>query len=268
MQYTQSMSDAAPIPQSPGLQDPDDAPDPAVLRAERRLRILDELAEIGMALARALLPGAAEEPAGDEAAADEAANPKSRAKPVDPTDAFARISRAVRLTLALEAKTDEALRDLKAGVVREREDARVKAAERDRVASIKRSEEYVDLVPALVARAVDAEIEDPKARETLYEALHERLDEDEAYDGFVERPLRETVERLCHDLGLNPDWSRWDGEGWIVEGPPARERDSIFNQPSPHPLLRDGPWNAKPAVPPPMPTPATPPGMRHPGPFP
>jgi hypothetical protein len=31
-----------------------EAPDPAILRAERRLRMLDELAQIGMNLARAL----------------------------------------------------------------------------------------------------------------------------------------------------------------------------------------------------------------------
>jgi hypothetical protein len=37
---------------------PEEAPDPSVARAERRLRLLQELSEIGMELARALKPGA------------------------------------------------------------------------------------------------------------------------------------------------------------------------------------------------------------------
>jgi hypothetical protein len=50
------------------------------------------------------------------------------------------------------------------------------------------------------------------------------------------------VERLCKDLMISPDWSRWDGEGWIKqEGAPRRTRYSIFNQPSAVPLLDDDP---------------------------
>ena len=63
-----------------------EAPDPSILRAERRLRLLEELAEIGMELVRALKP---------RAEAAETAGGK------DPADAFAPLSRAIRLTLAL-----------------------------------------------------------------------------------------------------------------------------------------------------------------------
>jgi hypothetical protein len=51
--------------------------------------------------------------------------------------------------------------------------------------------------------------------------------------------VRETVERLCRDLGLNPDWSRWDGEGWIAGDPFARPLCSRFNRPGAKPLLDD-----------------------------
>jgi len=201
----------------------EEAPDPSIMRAERRLRLLEELAEICMELARALKPCA------------QAAETPGK----DPAAAFAPLSRAIRLTLALEAKTDEALRDLKAGVVRAREEERVQAAKRARVAEDAAQEAREDRVRDLVLNVAERECEDIDDFDNIYEALKERLEEDEAYVDCGDRPLRETVERLCKDLQLTPDWSRWDGEGWIVEDPPARWRCSAFDQPSRKPLLRD-----------------------------
>ena len=194
----------------------EEAPDPAVARAERRLRLLQELSEIGMELARALKPGTE---------ADETPGK-------DPAAAFAPLSRSIRLTLTLEAKTDEALRDLKAGVVRAREEARAPMSEEVRKARKTRIE-------GLVADVITAEAEDAREFDSLYAALEERLEEDEAYEDCAERPLRETIERLCKDLMLTPDWSRWDGDGWINDGPPIRPRFSPFHQPSHGPLLDD-----------------------------
>jgi hypothetical protein len=220
------MSNAAPQPQ--GLADDD----PSVVLAEGRLSLLRELAEIGMKLARAL------EPCTPAAADDEAETGRSRGR--DPADAFARLSRAIRLTLTLEAKTDEALRDLKAGVVRKREKEKKRAAKRHEAAAAKEAEEREVKVRELVAEAAEAEIADVYEFADRYHALRERLDEDSAYRDLGERPLREIVERLCKDLMISPDWSRWDGEGWTrEEGRPNRTRYSIFNQPSAVPLLDD-----------------------------
>ena len=203
------MSNAAPEPQ--GLADDD----PSVVLAESRLLLLRELAEIGMKLVRGLEPG-------------------------DSSDAFAPLSRAIRLTLTLEAKTDEALRDLKAGVVRKRKKEAKRAARRHEAAAAKEAEERAEKVRELVAEAAEAEIPDAYEFAGRYFALRERLDADSAYKDLGERPLREIVERLCKDLMLSPDWSRWDGEGWIKEeGAPKRTRYSIFNQPSAAPLLDD-----------------------------
>jgi hypothetical protein len=203
------MSNAAPEPQ--GLADDD----PSVVRAEGRLGLLRELAEIGMKLVRGLEPGA-------------------------PADSFAPLSRAIRLTLTLEAKTDEELRDLKAGVVRKRKKEKKRAARRHEAAAAKEAQERAEKVRDLVAEAAEAEIPDAYEFAGRYFALRERLDEDSAYKDLSERPLREIVERLCKDLMLSPDWSRWDGEGWIKqEGAPKRTRYSIFNQPSAAPLLDD-----------------------------
>ncbi|MGA2953811.1 MAG: hypothetical protein ABSD80_16405, partial [Caulobacteraceae bacterium] len=111
---------SAPIPDATEeLVEPAVDPDPAVARAERRLRLLERLTQIGMELAEALRERALNPAAGD-------ADDKGR----DPADAYARLSRAIRLTIALESKTDQALADLKAGVVREREERRVIAAEK------------------------------------------------------------------------------------------------------------------------------------------
>ncbi len=62
---------------------------------------LEELAEIGMELVRALRPGAD----GVAEGAEVCGSPKRR----DPVEQYASLSRSLRLTFALEAKTDEAL---------------------------------------------------------------------------------------------------------------------------------------------------------------
>jgi len=198
--------------------------DLSVARAERRLRLLEELSEIGMELARALKPGADADKttAGDIAAAEVPTK--------DPAAVFAPLSRAIRLTLALEARTDQDLRDLKAGVSRERQEARAKAAERN-------GEAREEKIRESVLKVAERECENLDALVDLEEALEERLDMDEAYFDRSLRPLRPTVERLCKDLGLTPDWSRWAGEGWAYEETPTRPRFSPFHQPSPRPIL-------------------------------
>jgi hypothetical protein len=235
------MFNSAPTPHDPAAPANDDAPDPSVARAERRLRLLEELAEIGMELARALRPGAiGEMPAPD----------KASGKVRDPADAFAPLSRAIRLTLALEAKTDEQLRDLKAGVVRDREADEARAVERAKKAREAREQR----VHGLVMDVALAECESDAAYD-VWEALDERLEHDEAYDDYADPPLRETVERLCKDLCLSPDWSRWDGEGWNQDGPPVRPSYSPFHTPSAKPLLDENgePRSETPAPPPPFP---------------
>lgn len=189
-------------------------PDPAVARAERRLALLEELAEIGMEIARALKPG------------NKVDQPPQTA---DPAEAFARVSRAVRLTLALEAKTEAELADLKAGVVRERETTAAQFTERRNA--------YIEDASERVLVVVDAEARDKAEHDNLFEALTERLELDEAYFDCARRPLRETVERLCRDLELSPDWSLWEGDGWSLDAPPVRPRFSPFCRPSRKPLL-------------------------------
>jgi hypothetical protein len=204
---------------------PTETPNPAILRAERRLRLLEELAEIGMDLARTLRREAL-------AVADpaESAAPETSATN-DPAGAFVRLSRAIRLTLALEARTDEALRALRAGVVTERETRRLEAGRRAAADVAARRKTHRERVQSLVMEAAEREIEDGEALFGVFAALEERLEEDEAYQDLERLPWRETVERLCADLQLTPDWSRWEGEGWTPEPPFFRPPASVWRHP-------------------------------------
>jgi len=86
------MRAALPTPFAPD-DGPEDAPSGEAGRAARRLALLAELAETGMDLARAV----------HRQATGEA---QDGSPPADPALAFSRISRAVRLTLALEARIE------------------------------------------------------------------------------------------------------------------------------------------------------------------
>jgi hypothetical protein len=225
-------------------------PDPAVERMERRLRLLQEISDIGMQLMRTLCvdvevehrleDGTLRDAFGDALAPDAlAAVADAAPRPRDPATAFAKLSRAVRLTLSLEARTDEALRQLRAGVVVERAQRVEKEAEAARgarvaadVAETARVEARVERLRDIVLEAAEREIDDTEALSDVELALDERLGGDPAYAGLADLPLEETVRRLCADLELEPDWSRWAGEGWAPPEPFQRPARSSYASPS------------------------------------
>ena len=215
--------------------------DASIQRAERHLRVLAELTEIGMDLTRALRRRV-------EAQAKTWADEPPPTTERDPADAFQRLSRAVRLTLVLEARVAEALRALLAGEVATAETRHADTAR------ARRRDTAPARVVDLVTQAMRAEIDDKEALYDCREALEERLDEDEAYERYSDRPLRETVERLCADLGLTPDWSLWteDGgdEGWAFPPSPPRPAHSVFNQPRRALFWRDRATAEDPPLPP------------------
>jgi hypothetical protein len=205
----------------------------AVARAERRLRVLEEIAEIGMRLMRKLEDA--------PAAASDAPRP-------DPAVGFAKLSRAVRLTLDLEVRAEEDLRATLAGEVRAREKRREardrpageakeladKADENARQEARHRVEDQVEI-------AIIREAETEKEYFERSAAMDERLEEDEAYDDVRGQPFREVVQWLCTEIGLEPDWSDWTDEGWPEPpkcGPQARPPWSPFHEPSPRPILK------------------------------
>ncbi len=242
-----------PFSLSPSVDDPAanddlDTLGPAVLRAERRMRDLEELTAIGLDIARALHrqvlldDGAATVSTVINGEIDVSAKPTaSKPSRSDPTAAFARLSRAACLTISLEVQADQALRALQAAENDSRETRRAERERRDGVATEQRHEAAREKVRDRVSAVIDIEAKIDSEYGDLMEAMIERLDEDSAYDHLGDKPLGEMVERLCDDLKLSPDWRHWTGQDWTPESRPRRPRCSIFNTPNRKPFFPDEP---------------------------
>ena len=186
------------------------APD-AVLPADHsaeRLAMLRALAEIGMSVARAV--GRRAEAIAAEAGEDTKDAP---AKTDDLALAFARVSRAVRLTLALEARMEGEASETAREAARGQEIVRAakEAGERARIAD--KLEKFEDIAKELIEAEAGA---DQDAAERLYEVLDERLDEIEV-DELMGRPMAELVAAICRDLGIAPDWRDFEDEDWVQD---------------------------------------------------
>ena len=192
------MSDEPPntatlICPSPGTQQPC-APDDAHTRPHQRLAMLHELSEIGMRLARRVEP---QEPdTGDVGLV------------------FSRIARAVRQTLALEARLEAELAGLTRQAAAERERAAEQAA---RAPYYARSR----IVRRAVVRAIEADTDDDDV-EQLVDDLDERLCDREDDADFLDRPIGELVASICRDLGVRADLSLWEDEAWAIAEAAAR----------------------------------------------
>jgi hypothetical protein len=211
---------AAPASIAPPADDSADAPDPSVLLAEEHLRVLAELREIGMEMTRILKRRAEIDLQSAETLAGHAKSDEAYLQPPplpgpmrDPATAFARMSRAVRLTLALETKTADAIRALRAGLPLQHETLRrgtlqAQAAEPVDAADPARRR---DVSGVLTDLPVD-DIQDGGEFATADVARAERLIDREAGESLAGRPLREMVASLCADLRLAADRGPWSGE--------------------------------------------------------
>ncbi|MDR3513199.1 MAG: hypothetical protein P4L73_16305 [Caulobacteraceae bacterium] len=191
----------------------DDTQAGAQVRAGRRVAMLERLAGIGMTLAETL------EREVVEAAADDA---PARRFGRDPAAAFARIARAVRLTLALEARFDEALQagEAIAALANGARLAEAEAAGRER-----RMRGYINrTVAADVAREmIEAEGEERGAEvdvERLLADLDERLAETDTED-FADLSVGALVQSICEDLGVTFDPAIWSDDDEADDSPAA-----------------------------------------------
>ena len=186
---------------APRAFDPDPAPPQAAADAraliERQMAVLSRLTEIGMAVAEACGRRAVAEAAGEHSAG--AADPGPDAGLV-----FARVARAVRLTIALQQRL---MKDL---------DALDKAqAHAERMRTVGRRLHLRDLVGEAARTLVEArrkaegrlagdedaaEAEIELMTETAYERLTDAEDDDLDALSFDE-----AVASVCRDLGLAPD---------------------------------------------------------------
>jgi hypothetical protein len=170
--------------------------------------MLAELAEIGMKLARAV-----ERQALDQAVPEEADTPQAgapdRSGGGDLALVFSRIARAVRQTVALEAKLAEDRRALHQSVEAEQ-------AQRAATLARERKARQKARVKRIIEQAIDAEA-DGSDREDLLGDLDERLEDEDLFADYDERPFGEIVARICRDIGIAPDWTLWDAEDWGIE---------------------------------------------------
>ncbi|MDB5464527.1 MAG: hypothetical protein JWP23_2916 [Phenylobacterium sp.] len=206
----------------------------AEARAERHLRMLQELAEIGMDLARSVQRQAHGQAATDHGAADLGL-------------VFSRIARAVRQTVALEAKLAEDRQKTQA------ERAPLTVADRWRSARRKRQ------VKEIVAEAIGSEVGEFDV-ERLFDDLDERLADGDEEADFAERPIGELVARICRDLGVTPDWSLWHDDDWAIEEAAAKAPGSPYAAHAPE---ADDPRPDDPGDDPPDRPPLRPPGRTH-----
>jgi hypothetical protein len=167
----------------------------SILRAERRLKLLEELAEIGMDMTRALARRSA-------SGVDDPAVVLAPEMPLaEAAGAFAKLSRSVRLTLDLHARLDEALRALRAGEVAARK-ARREAREHSAAqAENRRAAAARDKVIEQVAMVITRESESEEEYGELLDALEERLADDLRWTehGWPEDP--------AEVFGARPPWS-------------------------------------------------------------
>jgi hypothetical protein len=179
-------------------------------RGERHLAMLAELADIGMRLARSL--GALVELRIEREKKGEI--PPGRTE--DAASAVDKMAQTVRRTLALEAKLAEGVKARRQRLITDTADRRAtrKAAHKAAVDD------------AILAGLHDAYAADCSDDE--YHALAERLLEDardylgdaDEMRGYLDRPVGETVARLCAAIGLDPAACEPDGDAWRVRRPP------------------------------------------------
>lgn len=230
--------------------------DPDTERAQRHARFLRELAEIGMELARDLRDQAR---APAEPAADDDKTPPRRPSPDEITTAFARISRAVRLTLMLETRfaEDRAARVREDPAVRaERQRAALEAKLAAEFAALplveRRRDVLLSIVPCMIETA--CEREPHRFGDELYERCDTLINEELEDREVLDRPIPELMVRICRDLGIAPDWRQWDPQNWTGTGHELGPDDV-----APKPARDAAPPTAYPLTPPTAPASSTPP---------
>ena len=165
-------------------------------RGERRREMLAELAEVRIER---------------EKKSDDA--PK---RSEDAAAAFDKMTQTVRRTLALEARLAEGVTLRREGLITERGERRAARSAAHRTAV---GDEIIEgLHDAWAATCPDEEYHDVADR--LLDDAREYLDDADEMRGYLDRPVGETVAKLCAAMGLDPDACEPDGETWRIRRPP------------------------------------------------
>jgi hypothetical protein len=180
-----------------------------VERGERHLRLLAELAEIAMGLARSL--GEVAQARLETVKAGEG----EWAPGEDPGAAFTPMSQTVRRTLDLEARLADCVDTRRAGLAAARSARRAMLGAAHKAAMDK----AIDAALTDSFQDVYAEPEADELTTVLAAAENLRCEFDEFRD-YLDRPVGETVAKLCAILRLDPTSCVRDGETWKVRRRP------------------------------------------------
>jgi hypothetical protein len=188
--------------------------------AERKLAILSELAEAGLEIAMALKGRIIE-------TANLQPDPAAVGEYADLARAFDRVSRTVRLSIALRDKLlkDDAAAPARPDPARETRDQRAERVRR------------------IVRRVVRAKFDRRLTRETFDRHVAERLYDTDITGDLSNRSIGELVAKICADLGLRPPWLDLAEEAWaqaeITERPPGSPYAAWPDLPPEPPYLED-----------------------------
>ncbi len=190
------MPAAAPAPPQPA-----DASDWARVLLERQLWILGQLAEGGLEIARAL-----ERQATGGGSGDAAPQTVDTHIPM----AYARVARAVRMTILLQSRLITDLQALESKAADAAYSAKCRRA-LDRPPLVREQKARLERIVRRIAWA-DGQGTDEVDR--LGQDAAELLDCDDHYGDILTRPVSEIIELICKDLGLEPDWPQLAEEAW------------------------------------------------------
>jgi hypothetical protein len=199
--------------------------DPAEERAQRHARQLQEMADIGLELLRELRDQAVTPPFG--------APERPRLAPGEAGLAFSRLTRAVRLTQALENRfaQDAAARPLAREAESTGLDARLAAERASRPPARKRR----DVLNSAVAEMIDAYAEHEPLEDDVYEEAESLIEDELGDEDVLNRPLPQLIGIICQAIGVKPDWSLWDPAEWAGEDHGLTEAEIAAGCPAPKP---------------------------------
>ena len=176
----------------------------------------------------------------NDQAEDEGIDLKVVAAVSDLAQAYGKVSRSIRQNALLEDRLETLQRDRVSGLEDARRARALKRAEAEaaKVAADAKAEFQRVHGPRLAREALVVEAmeqvtyslhrEDLEAAGALDREVAELLEEGADYADYGDRPISETVKRLCRALELDPDWEDFDQEDWAKEEARAGVAGSPF----------------------------------------
>ena len=198
--------------------------------AERHQRVLCEMQEAALAVTRVYADLAiASAQAAKATLAPDAWHPElERAQAIGASrhaaEAFHRVTRALRLTMAMERAVVEIMRGVEAGSL---------AGPSMPIFTAAFLAPGGDIPPLTSDSAQTCGEAKAASREARGDDVSfdqrdlECLAEIERGDRVGHLKIREALERICAEIGVKPDWSRWDGEA-------VRSQNADANDPKPN----------------------------------